>query len=213
MKSIYLYVLDTMADWEVGYAIAELNSQRYFDSRKDWRVRTCALNEKPVTTLGGATIAPDLSVDEINLDDALILILPGADRWMEPAQSAILAVTKKFIANHIPVAAICGATGALAEAGLLDTVRHTSNGREYLKMFCPHYRGHALYQDDLAVTDGNIITAGSSSPVEFACHIFRKLAALSETKLELWYGYFGKHSAKDLLQLLDSLKPAPSPGS
>jgi hypothetical protein len=30
MKTIYSYVLDTMADREVGYATAELSSQRYF---------------------------------------------------------------------------------------------------------------------------------------------------------------------------------------
>ncbi|AIG27300.1 hypothetical protein BRLA_c029880 [Brevibacillus laterosporus LMG 15441] len=27
---MYLYVFDTMSDWEVGYVIAELNSGRYF---------------------------------------------------------------------------------------------------------------------------------------------------------------------------------------
>lgn len=211
MKTIYSYVLDTMADWEIGHAIAELNSQRYFESRKDWQVRTCALNKKPVTTLGGVTIVPDLSVEELELDHALMLILPGADRWMESIQAPILSTARKFLAANIPVAAICGATGALAEAGVLDSVRHTSNGREYLKMFCPHYRGHSLYQDELAVTDGNIITAGSSSAVEFACHIFRKIGALSEERLELWYGYFGKHSTPDLLKLLSLLAPAPSP--
>lgn len=206
MKFIYLYLLDTMADWEVGHALAELNSQRYFASRRDWQVRTCALVKKPVTTLGGMTIMPDLSLAEIQPDHAVILILPGADRWMEPAQAAILAIVRKFIAAHIPVAAICGATGALAEAGMLDAVRHTSNGRDYLKMFCPHYRGQTLYQEELAVTDGNIITAGSSSAVEFACHIFRLLGALGEERLKLWYGYFGKHSAPDLLKLLGSLE-------
>src|SRR6185436_5978890 len=100
----------------------------------------CALNKKPVTTLGGVTIAPDLSVEEIKPADALILILPGADRWMESAQGPILSIARRFIAASIPIAAICGATGALAEAGMLDAVRHTSNGRDYLKMFCPHYR-------------------------------------------------------------------------
>ena len=43
MKTIYLYVLNTMADWEVGQAIAELNSQRFFAERKDWLVKTFSL--------------------------------------------------------------------------------------------------------------------------------------------------------------------------
>lgn len=33
-KTVYLYVLDTMADWEAGYVIAELHSGRYF--RRRW---------------------------------------------------------------------------------------------------------------------------------------------------------------------------------
>ncbi len=38
MRNICPYVVDTMADWEVGHAIAELCSQRYFAEPKDWSV-------------------------------------------------------------------------------------------------------------------------------------------------------------------------------
>jgi len=30
MITIYVYVLDTLADWELGYVISELNSGRFF---------------------------------------------------------------------------------------------------------------------------------------------------------------------------------------
>lgn len=30
MFTIYVYVLDTLADWELGYVISELNSGRFF---------------------------------------------------------------------------------------------------------------------------------------------------------------------------------------
>ena len=30
MFTIYVYVLDTLADWELGYVTAELNSGRFF---------------------------------------------------------------------------------------------------------------------------------------------------------------------------------------
>lgn len=29
-STVYLYVFDTMADWEIGYLTAELNSGRYY---------------------------------------------------------------------------------------------------------------------------------------------------------------------------------------
>lgn len=38
MFTIYVYVLDTFADWEMGYAISELNSGRFFkkDAPRIW---------------------------------------------------------------------------------------------------------------------------------------------------------------------------------
>ena len=71
------------------------------------------------------------------------------------------------------MAAICGATAGLARGGLLDDRRHTSNAREYLA--ATGYGGGALYQDEPAVTDGDLITAASMAPLEFAHHIFRRL--------------------------------------
>jgi putative intracellular protease/amidase len=206
MKTIYLYILDTMADWEVGYAVAELNSQRYFTERKNWHIKTVANNKEPITTLGGMKIIPDCSVEDIDINDAAMIILPGADTWMAPAQAHILGKVRQLLDADVPVAAICGATSALAEAGMLDEVKHTSNSAEYLQMFCPHYAGTKNYRDELVVTDKNIITAGSAAPVEFAYEIFKKLNAFEPSNLELWYGYFGKHRTKDLMSLLATLQ-------
>lgn len=33
MQTIYVYVLDTFADWELGYVTAELNTGRFFKKR------------------------------------------------------------------------------------------------------------------------------------------------------------------------------------
>jgi len=208
MKIIYHYVLATMADWETGYAVAELRSQRYFKQKRDWEVKTVAASREPIVTMGGNTIVPDLTVDDITPHQALLLILPGADTWREPGHAAVIAKARVLAEAQVPVAAICGATGALAEAGMLDQIKHTSNGLPYLKMTCPHYGGERLYQDQLAVTDGDIITAGSSAPVEFAYQILRKLQALEPEHLELWYGYFGRHSIEEFLKLFEAMKAA-----
>ena len=209
MKIIYLYVLNTMADWEVGHAIAELNSQRFFAERKDWLVKTFSLAKEPVVTMGGIKIVPDFSANEVKTEDAVMLILPGADIWMDPAQAPVLDIAKRFLSAEIPIAAICGATIALAEAGMLDNVKHTSNGLPYLKMVCPNYRGDQHYRNELAVTDKNLITAGSTSPVEFAYQILKKLGVFESNSLEYWYGYFGKHSVEDLLKLFGAIQSKP----
>jgi putative intracellular protease/amidase len=212
MKTIYHYVLATMADWETGYAVAELRSQRYFKERRDWQVKTVAASQAPIVTMGGMTISPDLTVADIALRDALLLILPGADTWRDPAHAAVVDRAKDLVGAGVPVAAICGATAALAEAGMLDDVKHTSNGLPFLKMTCPRYGGARLYQDQLAVTDGGLITAGSSAPVEFAYHILKTLGALDPQHLEYWYGYFGRHSIEEFLKLFNAMAASSAAG-
>jgi putative intracellular protease/amidase len=64
------------------------------------------------------------------------------------------------------LAAICGATAGLARAGLLDNIPHTSNALEYLQVL--NYGSAALYQHQSIVTAGNVITANSTAPLEFA---------------------------------------------
>lgn len=35
MYTIYIYVLDTLADWELGHITSELNSARFFKNSKE----------------------------------------------------------------------------------------------------------------------------------------------------------------------------------
>ncbi|MDN5781614.1 MAG: DJ-1/PfpI family protein, partial [Luteimonas sp.] len=68
-----------------------------------------------------------------------------------------------------PVAAICGATIALARAGLLDGQAHTSNSLQFLRDNVPDYRGATHYREARVVSEGRIVTAPGTSPVAFAC--------------------------------------------
>lgn len=202
MRKIYTYILNTMADWEIGAAIAELNTQRFFDEPRDFEVKTFALSKEPVKTMGGITMLPDFEIREINTKEAALLILPGAEEWNESKHEPVLELAKEFLSADIPVAAICGATEAMARIGMLNEVKHTSNALEYLQMTCPEYRGEHLYQDELAVTDGNLITAGSSSSVAFAYNILKKLNVMKTGKLNHWYGYFENHSIDEIMKLV-----------
>ena len=87
------------------------------------------------------------------------------------------------------MAAICGATLALASAGLLDERPHTSNGPGFLEMFCPSYRGTNHYVDEPAVSDGKLITAAGTAPLEWAREILDVLGVFTCEKLEAWYSY------------------------
>jgi putative intracellular protease/amidase len=180
---VHLYVFDTLSDWEPGYATAGLNSQS-----DRYRVMTVAERKAPVHTSGGVTILPDLTLDELEPERSAMLILPGGDSWDLGKNTAAVECAQRFLAAGVPVAAICGATAGLGRAGILDNVKHTSNALAYIQ--ATNYRGSALYQDQPAVTDGDIITASSTAPVDFAYHIFKKLGVFSPEMLEAWYGLF-----------------------
>jgi len=62
-RKVYLYVFDTMADWEIGYLMAELNTGRYFKKGLEpLEVITIGIDRSPVTTMGGITILPTIAL-------------------------------------------------------------------------------------------------------------------------------------------------------
>lgn len=189
--NVFIYLLSTMADWETGFISAELNSRRYFKiDAPVVVVRTVAADQKAIKTMGGFTVVPDCTVDEIPEDENTVLILPGANGWDKAENHAIIEKAGKIMASGGTVCAICGATVALAKAGLLDNCRHTSNGPGFLEMFAPEYKGTANYMDEPAVDSPHLITAGVTGSLEWTKLILKKMNVMSEAKLEAWYNYF-----------------------
>ena len=83
--------------------------------------------------------------------------------------------------NGCVIAGICGGTVALARAGLLDDVRHTSNGPKYLDSYAPGYNGAGRYVDQpFALLDNRIITAPAPAPASFAVEVLTAAGLDSE---------------------------------
>lgn len=187
-QTVHLFVFNTLADWEPSFAIAGINNPAFQAQPGRYHVKTVGLSTEPVMTIGGVSILPDISLDELEPSQSAMLILPGGEVWDEGKNLEALEKAKQFLAAGVPIAAICGATAGLARAGLLDEKQHTSNALEYLK--ATNYQGEAFYQHQPAVTDGNVITAGATAPLDFAYHIFRKLDVYNAQTLEAWYGLY-----------------------
>ncbi|OME82241.1 glutamine amidotransferase [Paenibacillus sp. FSL A5-0031] len=205
-KKVYLYVFDTMADWEVGYLTAELNSGRYFKKEAaPLEVITVGVDKNPATTMGGLKILPAISVEECSLESSDVLVLPGGDTWMEPIHESILKKASKALEEGKVVAAICGATMGLAKMGALDLRRHTSNDLEYLKMICPNYTGEKYYETEPAVTDGNLVTASGIAPLEFTMHVLQLLDVFAPNTLQAWFKLYQTHESKYFFELMDSV--------
>ncbi|MEU9231256.1 DJ-1/PfpI family protein [Streptomyces subrutilus] len=183
-KPVHLAVYDTYADWETGHTTAHLTQRGH-------QVRTVALvAERPVTTMGGVRIQPDLALDGLRPQDSSLLILTGASLWDTGDELAPFAAkAREFLDAGVPVAAICGATAGLARAGLLDGRAHTSGASFYLAEQ-PGYGGAERYVETDAVTDGDLITAGPTEPVAFAREVFARLDVYKPDVLDAWYRLF-----------------------
>jgi putative intracellular protease/amidase len=128
-----------------------------------------------------------------------VLILPGAEMWDAGGGEVFAAAAARFLDAGVPVAAICGATAGLARAGLLDEREHTSSAREYLAV--TGYAGGDHYIDARAIVDGDLITAGPQSPVQFARATMGRLGLASARTLEAHEALFhrGDQAAFSLL--------------
>ncbi|UNP78651.1 glutamine amidotransferase [Bacillus nitratireducens] len=205
-KKVYLYVFNTMSDWEYGHLIAELNSGRYF--KKDLaplKVVTVGANNEIITTMGGLSIKPDISLDKCTLESNDLLVLPGGTTWGESIHHPILKKIGDALKLGTIVAAICGATEGLANFGYLDSRKHTSNDLEYIKMVCPNYKGEQLYKMEPAVCDENLITASGVAPLEFAMEVLKKIDVFAPDTLHSWYNLNKTHKPEYFFQLMNSI--------
>lgn len=206
MFKVYVYVLDTLADWELGYVIAELNSGRFF--KKDApcvSVKTVSFSKGPVKTMGGLTIVPDCLIDDIAVSETSVLLLPGANTWNDPKHGAIIEKAGELLSMGAAVCAICGATVALANHGVLDQRPHTSNGAGFLEMFSPSYKGQSFYVDKPSVADNNLITAGPTGALLWAKQIIEYLGVFQSNTLESWYEYFRTGEPQHFFALMQTL--------
>ncbi|GIH79151.1 type 1 glutamine amidotransferase family protein [Planobispora longispora] len=193
MNTIYHAVYETMADWETGHATAHIRNGQYHREPGRYELVTVGLTTGPVTTMGGLRVTPDVSIGSI--EDAAMLILPGAALWDEGDELAPFArKAGELLEAGVPVAAICGATAGLAREGILDARAHTSAALPYLQMQ-PGYGGAEHYVEALAVTDGDLITGTPTAPVDFAREIFAKLELYTPEVLDAWYRLFAHNDA------------------
>ncbi len=206
MFTIYVYVLDTLADWEMGHVTSELYSGRFF--KKDAQrvsLKTVSYTKEPVRTMGGLTIIPDCSIEDIVVSETSVLLLPGANTWNDSKHGAILEKAREFLTLGATVCGICGATAALAGFGLLDNRPHTSNGAGFLEMVSPGYKGQSFYVDEPSVADNNLITAGSTGALLWAKHIIEHLGVFEADTLKAWYDYFSTGKPEHFFALMQTL--------
>nr|WP_297163934.1 DJ-1/PfpI family protein [uncultured Dysgonomonas sp.] len=170
-KNVYIYLFDGFSDWEIAYLTPELKKN------KEINLLTFSDTGKSVFSMGGLEVIPNISSADIDISGIDLLLLPGGFIWEtnNPDQINVDCLVEKVYLNKKSIAAICGATIYLARKGYLNNIEHTSNDLNYLKMVAPEYKGEQYYQNQLAVSHNQIITANGIAPIEFAQKILEEL--------------------------------------
>lgn len=206
-RKVYMYVFDTMSDWEVGYLTAELNTGRYFKKGLEpLKVITVGIDKNPIMTMGGLKVIPDISIEECNIESKDVLILPGGDTWTSSIHEIILEKAKEALIQGSIVAAICGATLGLAKKGILDFRNHTSNDLEFIKMVIPNYLGEKYYKMEAVVNDENLVTASGIAPLEFTFQVLKILQVFESESLNSWLNLYKTYDSKYFFELMNCNK-------
>ncbi|MED4782705.1 DJ-1/PfpI family protein [Brevibacillus choshinensis] len=183
-QAVHVFVFDGLADWEIGRVTYDLRTANGIP------LRTFALTDGIVTTGGGLRIVPDKTVKDVAVEDISLLILPGGSMWESENPEALLPLVSSLFQNHVPVAAICGATIFLAQNGFLNGRSHTSNGKSYLLEGVSDYEGEDLYVDEPIAATDDLITANGKYPIEFSHAILGRLKVYEAETLDAFLAFW-----------------------
>ena len=176
MSKIALILTPGFADWEYAF-IAGTGGPFY-----GLDVAFFTPDPGEVVSQGGLTATVTRSTAEIADWAPDVVVVVGGTGWERegaPDVTGILAAQRE---RGGTVAGICGGTLALARAGLLDGVRHTSNDPAYLAAYAPSYAGATLYETSaVAVVEDRIITAPGTAVASFTAAVFEAAGMDEET--------------------------------
>ena len=186
--TVYFLAFDGFADWHAAQALCEIRRPG------EWQLKTVGFSLQPVLSMGGLRVLPELTLDQLDLKRAALLIVPGGYLWERGQGEEAVQATRRVHAAGAPVAAVDSGVLVLARAGLLDACRHTGSWPGHIGAHVPEYTGADQYDATvLAVSDGGTITASQLGGVEFAREVIRTLDLYNPSDREHWYRLF-KHA-------------------
>ncbi len=186
--AVYFLAFDGFADWHAAQALCEIRRPG------EWQLQTVGFSMQPVLSMGGLHVLPELTLEQIDLKRAALLIVPGGYLWERGHGEDAVEAARRVHAAGAPVAGVDSGVLVLARAGLLDACRHTGSWPGHIGTHVPTYAGTEQYDPTvLAVSDGGAITASQLGGVEFAREVIRTLDLYSPADREQWYRMF-KHA-------------------
>ena len=171
MKTIFVFLADGFEEIE---ALAPVDILR----RAGLYVKTVSvMDEQVVAGAHGVPVLADVMFDEVNAEDAEMILLPGGlpGATNLDAHQGLSQMILDFAKEEKPLAAICAAPLVFGNRGLLEGKKATCypGFETYLK--------GAQYTAALVEKDGNFITGkGPGAAMEFAFAIVEKYCGMDK---------------------------------
>lgn len=184
MTTLLALLTDNFADWELGPLAAAARGYSGIE------VVTASPEGRPVTSMGGLRVMPDMAIEEIALTDIDALVIIGGTIWDTAEAPDLSRLLTDAHRDGKLIGAICGGTKALAGSGLLDAIPHTSNDSHYLADV-EGYSGHGHFVASAAALKcGHVVTAPGLAPISFMRTIITALGHGGK-ELDHYAGMFG----------------------
>lgn len=167
MSKIAVLLSEGFADWE--YALIGGTGGPFYGIDVQYFAPVIG----QVRSQGGLAATVEQNLEDLTKwrPDAVAVV--GGTIWKKEDAPDISTVLNDQHSSGAVVAGICGGTLALARAGLLNEVSHTSNDPEYLIQNAEGYTGKQTYlKSASAISDNRIITAPGTAPTSFAAVVF-----------------------------------------
>ena len=174
MKTIYVFLAEGFEEIE---ALTPVDVLR----RAGLSVKTVSVMDKYIVTgAHGVPVLADVMFDEVNAEDAEMILLPGGlpGATNLDAHQGLSQMILDFAKEEKPLAAICAAPLALEAAGVIKDRRVTCYPSVKSELVSA-----AEVCDCPAVTDGNIVTGrGPGAALEFGFELGRYFGKSEEVE-------------------------------
>lgn len=189
-NEIIYVVLPDFASHEMVYLMEAVGCDEYqVKPNPKYINKIAAPTMEPVVACGGFRVLPDYSFDNMP-EDYAALVLIGGFGWATSAADKVSSIVAKAVADGKIVGGICNGASFLAKCGVLNSVRHTGNGVDQLKLWGgTNYTNAEGYVHEQAVSDAGIVTANGSAALEFAKELLLLLENDDPERIEMYYQF------------------------
>jgi transcriptional regulator GlxA family with amidase domain len=120
---------------------------------------------KPVLAQGNVCLVPDISIHDVDRTDCVVIspLLPKTTPWPDDLDLLGQWLEKMKMQNTL-IAAVCTGSFLLAQMGLLDGKKATTNW-QYARLFKERFPRVRLVPEDILTEEDNIICTGAATAV------------------------------------------------